>query len=168
MKTLKTALFLFLLPGLLSLADPQAAFAQKGKGGNPQVKKEHAKRVIRRTAVVILVAHKKVKEGKVYTGNLARAIAHQKFARKLYRNGKFYRAIHQARRARHLAIMAIKANKGAETADMRYSKEDEDNLRGGPTDENLDAELAKEMPGEPNKDEDVIGSEPDIDLKDDE
>lgn len=167
MKAAKKLLFLFLLPALFSLADSQNAFAQKSKA-SPQVKKVHAKRVIRRTAVVIMVAHKKVKEGKVYTGNLAKAIAHQKFARKLYRNGKFYRAIHQSRRAKHLAILAIKANKGAETADMRYSKEDEDAMKGGPTDENLDSELEKEMPGEPMKDEEVIGSDPDVDLKEDE
>lgn len=166
MKTAKKLVLLFLLPAMFSFTDTQAATQPKGKG--PQVKKEHAKRVIRRTAVVILVAHKKVKENKVYTGNLAKAIAHQKFARKLYRNGKFYRAIHQARRARHLAILAIKANKGAESADMRFNKEDEEVMKGGPTDENLDAELAKEMPGEPTKDEDVIGSDPDIDLKEDE
>ena len=163
MKIIKAVLFFFLLPALLSVTDSSAATL-----GGPQVKKEQTKRVIRRTTVVILVAHKKVKEGKVYTGNLAKAIAHQKFARKLYRNGKFFRAIHHSRRARHLAILAIKANKGAESNDMRYSKEDEESMKGGPTDADLDAELAKEMPGESMKDEDVIGSDPDIDLKDDE
>lgn len=167
MKMIKKLVFLFMLPALFSLTDTQAAPQQRGKGG-PQVKKEHTKRVIRRTAAVIMIAHKKVKEGHVYTGNLARAIAHQKFARKLYRNGKYFRAIHHSRRARHLAILAIKANKGAETADMRYSKEDEEAMRGGPTDANLDSDLAKEMPGETMKDEDVIGSDPDIDLKEDE
>ena len=155
MKTLKTLLFLFLIP----------AFAI---AVGPQVKKEQAKRVIRRTAVTILIAHKKVKEGKIYTGNLAKAIAHQKFARKLYRQGKYFRAIHQSRRAKFLAIQAIKANKGAETEDMRYSKDDEASMKGGPPDSELDAELLKEMPGESMKDEDVIGTEPDVDLKGDE
>jgi hypothetical protein len=154
MKTLKTLLFLFLIP----------AFSFAG----PQIKKEQSKRVLRRTAVVILVAHKKVKEGHVYTGDLAKAIAHQQFARKLYREGKYFKAIHQSRRARFLAIQAIKANKGAETAEMKYSKDEESAMKGGPSDDELDAELAKEMPGKSMKDEDMINSEPDVDLKENE
>lgn len=156
MKTFKKLLLLFMLPSLMATATP------------PGIKKEQAKRVIRRTAVVILIAHKKVKEGKVYTGNLARAIAHQRFARKLYREGKYFRAIHHSRRAKFLAALAIKANKGAETADMSYTKEDENAMKGGPSDDELDKALAKEMPAEPAKDEDVLAAEPDVDLKDNE
>jgi hypothetical protein len=162
MKTFKKLLFLLILPSLIALA-PADSF-----GAGPGVKREHAKRVIRRTAVVIVIAHKKVKEGKVYTGNLARAVAHQRFARKLYREGKFFRAIHHARRARFLAMLAIKANKGTETAEMKYSKEDEDAMKGGPSDAELDKTLDKEMPGGPTKDEEVVAGEPDVDLKDDE
>lgn len=154
MKTLKTFLILLLIP-VFGFSRPR-----------PQIKKEQSKRVLRRTAVVILIAHKKVKEGHVYTGNLAKAIAHQKFARKLYREGKYFRAIHQSRRAKFLAMQAIKANKGAESADMRYSKDNEAVMKGGPSDAELDDELSKEMPGEPMKDEDVINSEPDVDLGD--
>lgn len=155
MKTFKRLLLLLMLPSLFSFA-------------GPQIKKEQTKRVIRRTAAVIIVAHKKVKEGKVYTGNLARAIAHQRFARKLYRGGKYFRAIHHSRRARVLALMAIKANKGTETADMRYAKEDEEALKGGPSDDELDKALDKEMPGSSAKDEEVIAADPDVDLKADE
>ncbi len=166
MKATKTLLILLLLPAFFSFTVPKARPLQGGKG--PQVKKEQSKRVIRRTAAVIFAAHKKVKEGKVYTGNLARAISHQKFARKLHRNGKYFRAIHHSRRARHLAIMAIKANKGAESPDMKYSKDDESAMKGGPSDDDLDKELVKEMPGESMKDEDVIAADPDVDLKEDE
>lgn len=166
MKTFKKLLFLLMLPALFSIGDVQASHVKPQKG--PQVKKEQTKRVIRRTAAVILVAHKKVKEGKVYTGNLARAVAHQKYARRLYRNGKYFRAIHHSRRARHLAILSIKANKGAETADMKYSKDDESAMKGGPSDDELDKELLKEMPSETMKDEDAIAADPDVDLKEDE
>lgn len=159
MKTIKALLILLVLPALVSVSETSAQPAKA------LVKKEHSKRVIRRTAAVIIIAHKKVKEGKVYTGNLARAIAHQKFARKLYREGKYFRAIHQSRRARQLAILAIKANKGSESDDMRFSKEDEEAMKGGPTDADLDKELLKEMPNEPIKDEDVIATDPDVDLK---
>ncbi len=147
---------------LLLLIIPLTAFSQEGM----MMKKEQARRVLRRTAVVILIAHKKVKEGKVYTGDLARAIAHQHFAIKLYREGKFFRAIHQSRRARMLAIMAIKANKGEETAEMKYEQEDEKAMKSGPKDEELDKEVAKELPAEAvAKDEDVIKAEPAVDLK---
>jgi|ERR1051326_7593828 hypothetical protein len=150
---------------LLFLIIPLTAFSQEGM----MVKRQQAKRVLRRTAVVILVAHKKVKEGKVYTGDLARAIAHQHFAIKLFREGKYFCAIHQSRRARMLAIMAIKANKGEETAEMKYEKEDEEAMKKGPKDEELDKEVAKELPAEAAaKDEDVIKSEPAVDLKEDE
>ena len=156
MNTFKKILLLLMLPSLTAFA-------------GPMVKKEQAKRILRRTAVVILVAHKKVKEGKVYTGDLARAIAHQKFALKLYREGKYFRAIHHSRRAKMLAIMAIKANKGAESTEMKYEKQDENAFKGGPSDDELDKEIAKEMPAEAAaKDEDVIAAEPVVDLKDDE
>ncbi len=164
MKTVKKLFFLLLLPALFSISDASAIPQEKKQA----VKKLQAKRVIRRTAVVIRIAHKKVKEGKVYTGNLAKSIAHQKFARKLYRSAKFYRAIHQSRRAKQLAILAIKANKGQETNDMRFSKEDEDAMKGDPSDEELDKELQNEMPGESMKDEEVLNSEPDVDIKEDE
>ena len=164
MKTFKTLLYLFLVPAFV-FAGSAESFSQPK---NPQVKKEQAKRVLRRTAAVIIIAHKKVKEGHVYTGNLARAIAHQKFARRLYREGKYFRAIHQSRRAKFLAVLAIKANKGAQTSEMNYSKEDESAMKKGPSDEDLDKEVLKEMPNEPAKDEDVINAEPDVDLAGDE
>lgn len=127
-----------------------------------------ARRVIRRTTVVILAAQKKVKENKVYTGNLARAIAHQRFARRLYLRGNFARAIHQSRRARALALLALKANNGSETADMKYDAEDQKVLDDNPpSDTDLDNELEKEMSGYSVKDEDFIdGTINDIDLTD--
>ena len=155
MKNLKFLLVIFLIPAF--------AFAL-----GPKPNKISAKKVIRRTAIVILHAHKKVKEGKVYTGNLARAIAHQKFARKLYREGKYARAIHQSRRARRLAILAIKANKGGDIAEMKDSKGEEALGSGSPSDDELDKEVLTAMPNEPVKDEDVINSEPDVDLGDNE
>jgi|ERR1051325_6556571 hypothetical protein len=156
MKLFKKLLLLLMLPSVTAF-------------GGPMVKKEQAKRIIRRTAVVILAVHKKVKEGKVYTGNLAKAIAHQKFAIKLYREGKYFRAIHHSRRAKFLALMAIKANKGAETSEMKYQKEDENAFKGGPSDDELDKELAKEMPAEAAaKDEEAVTAEPAVDLTDNE
>jgi hypothetical protein len=153
---------LLLLVGLFIV--PAAGFAQKKHKPGQKIA---AHRVIRKTAFVIHHAHKKVKENKVYTGNLARAIRHQKYARILYRNGKFLRAMHQSRRARHFALLAIKANKGEETADLNFSKEDEDLMKkNAPSDSDLDREVDEQMKNEPTKDEDIINSDPDVDLKD--
>ncbi|TND01783.1 MAG: hypothetical protein FD123_4159 [Bacteroidetes bacterium] len=128
--------------------------------------KVHARRAIRRTTFVIHRAHKAVKENKVYTGNLARAVAHQRFARRLYMNGKFLRAMHQSRVARRYAILALKANKGEESADLAFDKEDEAIMNDNPvSDQELQAELDKEMPGYSTKDEDFVDKEiSDIDI----
>lgn len=157
MKIFKNLLVLLMLPAL-------AAFTSAG----PMIKKEQARRIIRKTAMIIMVAHKKVKDGKVYTGNLARAIAHQKFAIKLFRAGDYFRAIHHSRRARFLAIEAIKANKGAEMQEWKLSQEEERDMANGPKEEELDKNLSKEMPGEATKDEDIINTKPVIDLNDNE
>jgi len=160
MKTVK-ALFLLILLIPVMMSNVTTSLTE-----SPQVKKHQAKRIIRKTAVVILIAHKKVKEGKVYTGNLARAVSHQKFAIHLYRTGKIFRAIHHSRRARMFALAAIKANKGSETADINYSKEEDALFKDGPHDEELDKDLAVARPSENTKDEEIIGAEPAVDLSD--
>ncbi len=155
MKTLtKSLLFLFALVAFANFAEAQPLLKMK------------THRVIRRTAVVIMVAHKKVKEGKVYTGNLARAIAHQKYARKLFRRGNYLGAIHHSRRARLLAIMAIQANKGAATMEeAKFNAEEEEVMKNAPSDSELEAEILKDDPKVALKDEDVISTEPDVDQK---
>ena len=128
----------------------------------------HARRVVHRTAAILLAAQKKIKEGKVYTGNFARAIAHQRFARKLYIQGNFMRSMHHSRRARRLALLAIQANHGQETADMAYEREDEKIMNDNPvSDADLDNELIREMPGYSIKDEDFVDAAlTEIDLQD--
>jgi len=156
MKTVKLSLLILLTTFF--------AFESMGLTGQPALKMK-AHRVIKRTAIVILAAHKKVKEGKVYTGDLARSIAHQKFARKLFRKGMYVRAIHHSRRARLLSVLAIKANKGSEIAEAQSTAEEEELMKNSPTDDELEKELLKEMPEAKLKDEDVITTQPDIDLK---
>ena len=51
---------------------------------------------------------------------------------------------------------------------MRFSKEEEDLGKDAPSDAALDKELTTAMPGEFSKDEDIINTEPDVDLRDDE
>lgn len=76
------------------------------------VVKQKAKKVINRTAVVIHAAHKETMVHHVYTGKLKHAVAHQRFAIRLYHEGRFMRSMHHSRRARQLAHMHIEANKG--------------------------------------------------------
>jgi hypothetical protein len=155
-------LLLILFTGIFLF--PAAGFAQKK---NKPLQKAAAHRVLVKTAFVIRHAHKKVKENKVYTGNLARAMRHQKYARILYRKGNYVRAMHQSRRARYFALLAIKANKGEETSDMNFSKEDEEMMKkDAPSDSDLDKEVDNAMKNEPMKDEDIVNSDPDVDLKD--
>lgn len=123
-------------------------------------KRRHAHRAIRRTAVVLIYAHKQVKENKVYTGNLARAVRHQRYARFLFHKGKYVRAIHHTRRARQLAFLAINANKGSVNKDWELSKEENE---GAPADKELEKELPKDSEG--LTDEQLILSElSDVDL----
>ena len=145
--------------------------AQRGprrRAATRQADKVHARRVIRRTAYVILKAQKQVKENKNYTGDLARAIAHQRYARKLYFQGEFLRAMHQSRRARQFAILAIQANKGTETADMKLDAEDDAVMNDNPvSDADLDKDLNTAMPGYSTNDQDFVDAAlDDIDLTD--
>lgn len=157
MKTLKFSLLLLLVT-FIAVGNVEV-FAQPALRGK-------ANRVLRRTNVVILAAHKSVKQGKVYTGDLARSIAHQKFARTLFHRGEFRRAIHHSRRARTLALIAIKANKGPSVAEEKLTPEEEELMKNSPSDDELEKELLKEMPGEKMKDQDVIGVQPDIEMQD--
>lgn len=128
----KTRFILFLSALLVFFSS--FAFAQPAK-------RKHAHRAIRKTAVVLLYAHKQVKQNKVYTGNLARAVRHQRYARFLFHKGKFVRALHHTRRARMLAFVAINANKGTVSKEWETNKEEN---QGAPDDK----ELEKELPAE--------------------
>lgn len=127
----------------------------------PAKKRIVAHRAIRKTAVVIVHAHKQVRQNKVYTGNLARAVRHQRHARWLFHHGKYVRAIHHTRRARQLAFLAINANKGSVNKEWEPGK---DESQGKVDDKDLEKELPKET--EALTDEQLILQElTDIDLE---
>ncbi len=73
--------------------------------------KRFAENVLKKTVNVILAAQKTVQNGRVYTGDLAKAVRHQRFAKFLLENGKYDRAVRQSLRARQLAYAAMKANR---------------------------------------------------------
>ncbi len=126
-----------------------------------EARKEAARAMIKKTAVVILYAREKVKENKVYTDNLARAVAHQRFAKRLYLQGHYLRAMNHTRRARLLAFKVIKANKGQAPADSELAVKD---WAGMPADAELDAALEREMPGSATSDEAVTTTAQDLDV----
>jgi hypothetical protein len=170
MKTMKPVFLLLVF--LLGAGFVNDAAAQRGPRQRHQTvraaDKMRAKRVIRRTAIVIRHAQNVVRENKNYTGDLARSIAHQRYARKLYFEGKYLRAMHQSRRARQLAVMAIKANKGTEPTGSANEQEDEDIMNSDKvTDADLDTELEQNSPGYSQKDEDFVNAAlEEIDLSD--
>ncbi|HTL82230.1 MAG TPA: hypothetical protein VL651_11020 [Bacteroidia bacterium] len=157
-----------LLVIVLLIAGTSVMNAQPRRPAVRHADKVHARRVIRRTAYVILAAQKQEQINKVYTGDLARAIAHQRLARKLYFRGEFLRAMHQSRRARYFAILAYQANKGTVTSDMDLNKEDEQVMTDNPVDDaTLDQQLNTESPGYSTNDEDFVNAVlSDIDLGD--
>ncbi len=153
MKNIKLILAFFLLTAfsgsVFSLVQPGQRIA--------------ARKCIRRTAVVLVHAQKKLKENKVYTGNMVKAVRHQRYARFLFRQGKFVRAIHQSRRARQLAFLVIQANKGTVSKDMELTQEEK------PANAPSDDELEKELPADTENltDEKIANSDlKDIDLDD--
>ena len=168
MKCSSLLLLLAVILGIGETANAQRVAHPRAKAAAYHADKVHARRVIRRTAYVIREAQQSEKDGKVYTGDLARAVAHQRYARKLYFRGEFLRAMHQSRRAREFAILAIQANKGTETDSMKYNAEDQKIMNDNPvSNSDLDSDLNKEMPGYSTKDEDFVNAAlSDIDLGD--
>jgi hypothetical protein len=102
--------------------------------------KAKTKVYLNRTNVVLRLAANQVKTNKVYTGNLTKAIDHQKFAQELFTEGKFQKAIFHSHRARVLAHLVIEANKGKVNSDMKDSNAESELLKDMPADGALDAE----------------------------
>lgn len=103
------------------------------------VMKDKARNVINRTAIVLYAAHKATAAHKVYTGNLQRALVHQKIAIKLYYEEKFGKAIAHSIRARELAIRHILTNN--EQVPQGFEVLPEERI---PMDENTNRELDDE------------------------
>src|SRR5436190_11508038 len=115
-----------------------------------------ANKVIRRTAIVLHAAHKQLKINKQFTGNFAKAIAHQRFARRQYMRGNFRSAIHHSRRARMLARMVIQDNKGMPPKEAEFTGDENAGGKDNPTDTELDAELIKDNPNLKFSDEELM------------
>lgn len=157
---------------MLALAAPDMQAQRRGRG-NPAALRVKSKRVLRRTAVVMLAAHADLKRSKVYTGDFARAVRHQRYAVFLWRRGFYVRSIHHSRRARMLAINVIQANKGTVQPGFKMDNEENSLSKNTPPDSQLDNDLKadtefnKNTPVSGDKDEDFVNiMVDDIDLSD--
>lgn len=101
-----------------------------------------ARSVLHRTAIAIYGAKKELQADKHYTGNFARAVAHQRFARRMFLRRNFLRAIHQSRLARRFAFALMKENNRPIPAEWEFTSEENDIAK----DENMsDDDLYREM-----------------------
>lgn len=109
-RTLAMAAVLLIFSAALIQAAPP--FKQQLKQPLKQQLKRDARHVIRRTAVALRAAQKAARQGHRYA-YLGRAIAHQRYSRRLYARGFYLEAIHHSLHARTLAVQVIKANRQA-------------------------------------------------------
>jgi len=167
-------LVLFLVGVFAPDAQAQIGARRRGravKTGSPALRIK-SKRMVRRTAIVLVAAHNNLKQGKVYTGNFAKAVRHQRYARFLWRRGFYLRAIHQSRVARVFALSVIKANKGVTQASYDFDKEEKGLLKNAPSETQMETEMngdkdyQQAYPNQSAKDEDFLGEIGDIDLED--
>ena len=115
-----------------------------------------AYRFINRTNKIIRHAGRVVKRHKNFTGDLAKSIEHQKYAKKLYLSGEYKRSIFHSQRARNLARIAIKVNKGKMDNSMDLLNDEVNLIAGIPSDDVLDKEAnIGKMKGNELKDQDI-------------
>jgi len=100
-----------------------------------------AKAFLNRTNGIIMKAKGAVEVGKVYTGDVVKAVHHQKYARQMFKEGKYMKAIHHSYRARILAFDAIKANKAAVSNEMQLTNEEKPLVSKMPENKTLDSEV---------------------------
>lgn len=94
-------------------------------GAQAQPPKAKVKTYLNRTNAVIHHAKNVVKTGKVYTGDLVKAVEHQKFAKKMFLAGDLKKAMNHSHRARMFAHKAIAANKGKLPEKMKSNKNEQ-------------------------------------------
>ena len=108
--------------------------------------RNRTRKFLNRTSLVIIAAKKELAEGKNYTGDFAKAVAHQKYARKLFIGGFYQRAAFHSHRARMLAFAVIKSNKGTVQREWELNKDESDLPANQPNDQELDKVLFRDNP----------------------
>lgn len=106
----------------------------------------HARRALRRTAVVLVAAQKAARKGGKYFG-LARAVGHQLYARRQYTLGRYLDAIHHSLRARGLAVTVIELNKASRIKECDLDRIERNYERSSPPGSELDMRIEGENLG---------------------
>lgn len=175
MKTFKSILTLVFVVSIYFTGTAQSKATPATVGNTPMLmakrpplSKEKTKAFLKKTTVVIIHAKKQVSEGKNFTGDLSKAITHQKMARSFYKKGMLFKAVHHSKIARDYATKSIKANKGKEIEESKFSLEENELLVNAPTEESLTADITAQN-SESITDESIITKENlDIDLAENE
>ncbi|HLU84351.1 MAG TPA: hypothetical protein VKZ45_02665 [Vicingaceae bacterium] len=172
---MKTILNLLLIGMLVAST---SVFAQQQKKLNTKVNKETIEEnqvlqqnqintndllvSLNRTNNAIDKAYQSVQKNKVYSGNLAKAVYHQKLAKKYLKENNNYRALHHTRVARFQAFMSIRANKEFNENEWDYTQKEQEMFGKGIPNDELTTELNKTYSAENLKDETITEE----DLKD--
>lgn len=119
----------------------------------------HARQVIKRSALVIIAAQKAARTGHEYAG-LGKSVAHQKFARRLFREGFYFRAITHSLRARTIAVNVIRRNKAEVIKEATLDKIEKIYAQKCPPDKELDREVENDA----EKDEPAVDINIDVDI----
>jgi hypothetical protein len=131
-------------------------------GATPQPTRVNAKNVISRTAAVISTAQRFASQGQKYEG-LGLAVAHQVYARELFRHGLYFDAIFHSLRARVLAAQVITQNKSDLLNEALYDRMEEQFIRDTPSDQELYQKL-KEAKVEIMSDQAAANAKNDLDI----
>ncbi|MBQ19746.1 MAG: hypothetical protein P1U44_05985 [Vicingaceae bacterium] len=122
---------------------------------NANVSNVDASKVLNKTNQAITAAFTTVKDKKVYTGDLSKAVHHQKIAKKLMSENKNFRAIHHSRMARTLAFRSLRLNKNYDHEKWDYTMEEQELFGNGIPDGELIDELNNTYPNNQFLDEKI-------------
>ena len=111
--------------------------------------------VLKRTNHVIVYARRSVVKNKVYSGDLSKAIYHQKLAKKLMNLKKTNKAMQHSRIAREYAFKSIRANKERVDGTYNFTEEEYEVMGKNISNEELERELKESNPSVIFKDEKI-------------
>jgi hypothetical protein len=156
-----TRIFTFLFTcTILLVSFSDNAFAAKNyavKFDKSELKAPTAKFLIK-TSKAIQAAYTQLQSSKIFTGDLARAVAHQRHALELFKAGLFQRAAYHSKMARQFAVRSLQANKASAT-NFDVAQDEKSLFTNGSTllnDSELENELKKKMAGKAFSDQEFI------------
>ena len=129
----------------------------------PAVEKAKAKVTLMKTNRAIGVAHMVIKKTRSFSGLLGKSVKHERFAKKLYNEGKYDRAVYHSLKARQYAGEIMKASNAKTTSDFLLSADEKQWADSSPSDQELEDEVNKDNPAV-IKDEDLMNGSLDLDV----